>query len=274
MARFAVVLGGGAARGAAHLGVLRALAEANLHPDLVVGVSIGALVGVAYCREEDPGRAMERLRSRAQQLQEELVDLPRWKRLKQVLHLFSYESRRRFLEEELALRGLSFASLHVPLLVTATCLFPPRREVFGINKEDSVAEAVLASTALPSHLPVRVDGRLYLDGGLMGNLPTSVAAKQGARVILAVNLGFLFKRRNGPPFLFPWKVVDAIGKAQMRFEANVSRRLGAVVFELSIPEAEAESVLAFERLDKLEEAGYKACLNLVPALTGAIEQNL
>ncbi|MBI3989599.1 MAG: patatin-like phospholipase family protein [candidate division NC10 bacterium] len=273
MARFAVVLGGGAARGAAHLGVLRALVESSLMPDLIVGVSIGAIVGAAYCKGEDPRDALGRLRSFSRDLQSGLANLPKWVRFKRALQLFSYETRRGFLEDVLGLRGLTFAHLKTPLLVTATCLFPLKRAVFGLKSDDSVVEAVLASTALPSRFPINVAGRPYLDGGLTGNLPTLVAARAGARVILAVSVGFLFRRREGPPFLFPWKFVDTLGKIQMRLEANVSRKSGRVVLELPIHEAEGESVLAFEKLDKLEEAGYKACLNCVPVLAGALEKS-
>lgn len=273
MAHFAVVLGGGAARGAAHLGVLQALVESSLTPDLIVGVSIGAIVGAAYCKEEDPWEALERLRSYSKSLQRELANLPKWVRVRRALQLLSYETRRGFLEDVLGLKGLTFAHLKIPLLVTATCLFPPQREVFGLNSEDSVVEAVLASTALPSRLPINVAGRPYIDGGFTGNLPTLVAARAGARVILAVSVGFLFQRREGPSFLLPWKLVDVLGKAQMRFEANVSRKSGGVVLELPIREAEGASLLAFEKLDKLEEAGYKACLNFVPVLAGALEKS-
>lgn len=272
MPQFAVVLGGGAARGAAHIGVLRALAEADLQPDLVVGVSVGAIVGAAYCCEVDPQKALARLSLLAQRLQGEMGGLPPFQRFQRALQILSYRNRRAVLEEDLALRGLSFSHLHTPFLVTATRLLPLGREVLGMSQEESVVEAVLASSALPSHLPIRVNGRLYVDGGLTGNLPTLVAARVRAKVILAVNLGFIFKRREGP-LLFPWTLVDRLWEAQMRREMEVSRRLGAFVVELFSPEVEAESVLAFERLDKLEELGYKACLNLVPALTGAIERN-
>ena len=270
MPQFAVVLGGGAARGAAHIGVLRALAEADLQPDLVVGVSVGAIVGAAYCREVDPQKAVARLSLLAQRLQGEMAGLPPFKRFQRALQILSYRNRRAVLEKDLALRGLSFSHLCTPFLVTATRLLPFGREVLGTSQEKSVVEAVLASSALPSHLPIRADGRLYLDGGLTGNLPTLVAARAGAKIILAVNLGFIFKRRD---LLFPWTWMDRLWEVQMRREMEVSRRMGAFVVELFSPEVEAESVLAFERLDKLEELGYKACLNLVPALTGAIERN-
>ncbi|MFN3477597.1 MAG: patatin-like phospholipase family protein [Candidatus Methylomirabilales bacterium] len=171
MPPFAVILGGGAARGAAHIGVLRALTEAGLQPDLIVGVSVGAIVGAAYCREADPQKALDRLSLLAQRLQGETARLPPFQRFQRALQLLSYENRRRILEEDLALRGLFFSHLHTPFLVTATRLFPLRREVLGTSQEESVVEAVLASSALPSHFPIRVDGRFYVDGGLTGDPP-------------------------------------------------------------------------------------------------------
>ncbi|MBF8261151.1 MAG: esterase, partial [candidate division NC10 bacterium] len=128
---FALVLGGGAARGAAHIGVLRALSEEGLLPDLVVGVSIGSIVGAAFAMEADHRRAIERLRHVATLLQARFVDLPAPIKLARVLRLFSRRQRRRWLEQELGLKGVRFGSLRLPLRVTATRLFPLGRATLG-----------------------------------------------------------------------------------------------------------------------------------------------
>jgi NTE family protein len=269
---FALVLGGGAARGAAHIGALRALVEEDLIPDLLVGVSIGAILGAAFAATSDHGRAIERLQDAALVLRERFAELPQPVRLLRVLQLFSRRQRRLWLEEGLGLKGLDFGSLHTPLLVTAMRLLPPGRAVLGTVPSEPVVEALMASSALPSRLPVRYCGGLLVDGSLAGNLPALTASEQGATVIVAVNLGFLFRRRQGLRGFLPWRVIDWLGKAQMRREVEECRRRGAVVIEIGPGNIEGESILAFEKLDKLIEAGYKAIQLSVPAIKGALQK--
>lgn len=269
---FALVLGGGAARGAAHIGVLRALVEEGLLPDLLVGVSMGAIIGAAFAMEDDLTRAIERLRGAATALQKQFVDLSRPVKFFRVLWLFGRRQRRQWLELTLGLKGLSFGSLRRPLLVTATRLLPPGRAVLGTSPAQSVVEALMAASALPSRFPVRYSGKLLVDGALAGNLPTLTALEQGARVIVAVNLGFLFKRRRDLRRFLPWRVIDWLGKAQMRWEVEQCRRRGAAVIEIASASIEAESILAFEKLDKLIEEGYKAIQLILPAIRGALQK--
>jgi predicted acylesterase/phospholipase RssA len=268
--RFALVLGGGAARGAAHIGVLRALLEDGLEPDLLVGVSIGAVIGAGFAVGEDARRALERLHDVAEALQAGFVDLGRTAKTRAVLGLFGRRQRRARLEGDLGLKGLTFEALRLPLLVTATRLFPPGRVVLGDAPGDRLVEAVMASSAPPSRLPARCRGQLLVDGALTGNLPTEVALRRGAGVIAAVNLGFLFTRRDDVRRLAPWRVADWVGKTQMRLEAERCRRAGATVIEIGPGAIDAHSILAFERLDKLVECGYKATQLSLPAIRGAL----
>ena len=269
---FALVLGGGAARGAAHIGVLRALEEEGLLPDLLVGVSMGAIVGAVFATEDDHRRAIERLRDAAIALQDRFVDLPRPVKLLRVIQLFGRRQRRWWLEEKLGLKGLSFSSLRPTLLATATRLYPPGRAVLGTTPGEPVVEALMASSAMPSRFPVRCRGGFLVDGALAGNLPALTALEQGARVILAINLGFLFKRRQDFRRLLPWRVIDWLGKAQMHRELEECRRRGVTVIEIGPAGFEKESILAFEKLDKLIEEGYKAIQPSLPAIKGALQK--
>jgi len=269
---FALVLGGGSARGAAHIGVLRGLVESGLIPDLLVGVSMGAIVGSAFASEDDHSRGIERLQDAVTALQERFVNLPQAVKLLRVLQLFGRRQRRLWLEERLGLKGLSFGSLSPPLLVTATRLLPPGRDILGAAPSEPVVEALMASSALPSRFPVRYRGNFLVDGALAGNLPVLTALRRGATVIVAVNLGFLFKRRQDLRRFLPWRVIDWLGKAQMRWEVEQCRRRGATVIEIGPDSIEAESILAFEKLDKLNEEGYKAFQSSLPAIKGALQK--
>ena len=130
----------------------------------------------------------------------------------------------------------------------------------------------MASSALPSRFPVRYHGKLLVDGALAGNLPTLTALEMGARVIVAVNLGFLFRRRVDLGRFLPWRVIDRVAKAQMRREVELCRRRGAAVIEIGPDCFETESILAFEKLDKLIEAGYNATQLSLPAIRGALQK--
>lgn len=130
----------------------------------------------------------------------------------------------------------------------------------------------MAASALPSRLPVRYRGEWLVDGALAGNLPALTALEHGASVIVAVNLGFLFKRRPDLRRFLPWRVIDWLGKAQVRREVEESRRKGAVVIEIKSDNIEGESLLAFEKLDKLIEEGYKASQFALPAIKGALQK--
>jgi NTE family protein len=157
MPRFALILAGGLARGAAHLGVWRALLDARLMPERVVGVSIGAIIGAWLCKEGQTEETAIRLRDLARTVHKgfsanrvNLRDfLGAWR-------LISLAQRRSFIEETLAMKGLTFRELSIPLYIAATRLLPPGRVVFGDDLNQPVTEAILASTAFPSHLPVRV----------------------------------------------------------------------------------------------------------------------
>ena len=91
-------------------------------------------------------------------------------------------------------------------------------------------------------------------------------------MVVAVNLGFLFRRRQDLRRFLPWRVIDWLGKAQMRRELEECRRRGAVVIEIGPAGFEAESILAFEKLDKLIEEGYKATQSSLPAIKGALQK--
>jgi len=174
--RIGLVLGGGAVRGAAHLGVLEVLQREDIQPHCVVGVSAGAVVGAVYCA----GVPFEELRHLAQELRWTSLGHLVWPRLG-----FSDSSK---LETHLMelIGGRTFDQLSIPLAVVAADLM---REEVIVLREGPVALAVRASCALPGvFTPVQWEGRLLVDGGLLNNLPVSVARDMGAEYVIAVDL--------------------------------------------------------------------------------------
>lgn len=176
--RIGIALGGGAARGWAHIGVLKALDDMGIRPDIIAGTSIGALVGAA---------------SEVDQL-DELAD---WVCGLARLDIFRLMDARLsgggFMRGDRLMRALSnyvedrnIEDLPRPFAVVATEL-DTGREIW--LREGSLQDAVRASIALPGLFsPVRLNGRWLLDGGLVNPVPVSVCRAMGADIVIAVNL--------------------------------------------------------------------------------------
>ena len=189
--RIGLALGGGAARGWSHIGIIDALTEAGIEPAIVCGTSMGALVGASYVT----GR---------------LADLRRW------AEAASWREIVPLLDVRLTGGGLIDAKQIIGFLrgigvggpiescaktyaAVATDLVTGR-EIW--LQSGLILEAVRASIALPGFIsPANVDGRWLLDGGLVNPVPVSVCRALGADVIIAVNLnrGMLGRPSESPP---------------------------------------------------------------------------
>jgi NTE family protein len=187
--RIALVLGGGGLKGFAHIGVLRALEERGIVPDVYGGTSIGALIAAAYLT----GTKVEQLATRAEGLRKR--DLFRLNHFGMLLERMRSPSI--YLEEPLrelcngAMPDVTFAQLPKRLLVNTVDLGRGARVVWGLPGLENVPvrDAVYASCALPGFFPPgRVAERTCIDGGVVDNLPVSVAS-QFADIIIAVDVG-------------------------------------------------------------------------------------
>ncbi|AWI80216.1 MAG: patatin [Betaproteobacteria bacterium HGW-Betaproteobacteria-13] len=173
-----LALGSGAARGWAHLGVLRALAEEGIEPQVICGCSIGAFVGAAAAAGE-----LDKLRAWADSL--------KWK---DVIGLLDVSLRSGLIKGEKLIQYFErnftdrdFTDLPVRFACVATEL-SSGREIW--LHSGSVSEAVRASIALPGLMtPVAREGRLLVDGGLVNPVPVSLCRAMGADIVIAVDLG-------------------------------------------------------------------------------------
>ena len=187
--RVAFVLGGGGRLGAVQVGMLVALGDAGIRPDLVVDTSIGAVNGAAVAA--DPGSAgLRRLRSMWARVDHSgifggsVVDRMRHlARTRTSLH--SNEPLRRLLEESLTPR--TFEDLAVPFQCVAACIETSDAEWFS---NGGLVDAVLASCAVPGLLPaVRIGDRHYLDGGIVESIPVRRALELGADEVYVLQVG-------------------------------------------------------------------------------------
>jgi NTE family protein len=184
----AFVLGGGGLLGAHEVGMLRALGEAGIRPDLVVGTSIGALNGVLVAA--DPAGAAQRLARMWQGEELRLAFSEKlWGRAARLVrsgtHLHSLEPLRRVLAE--ALPGPSFADLELPFQCVAASIEGATARWFSSGP---VVPAVMASCAVPGLLPpVEIDGTHYFDGGLVDSIPVGRALTLGATTVYVLQVG-------------------------------------------------------------------------------------
>jgi NTE family protein len=171
-------LGAGSARGWAHIGVLRALTEAGIKPDLIAGCSVGALVGAAFAA------------GRLDQLEAWALSLD-WKRMLKLMDfglrggLIKGKRVREVFREQFVER--EFSELAVPFAAVATDLHSGQ-EVW--LREGKVSAAIGASIAVPGLFqPVPHEGRYLVDGSVVNPIPVSLCRAMGADIVLAVDLG-------------------------------------------------------------------------------------
>ena len=175
--RIGLALGSGAARGWAHVGVIRALEKAGIHPDLVCGTSVGSLVGAAYAAGE-----LDRFEQWLLGMRKK--DVLGFMDITLVGGLLKGERLMEFFRRNFVDRPVE--QLAMPFAAVATALHTGA-EVW--LRDGSTVEAVRASIAMPALLtPVLRDGIALVDGGLVNPVPVSLARAMGADKVIAVDL--------------------------------------------------------------------------------------
>lgn len=171
-----LALGGGGARGFAHIGVIKELAANGIHPDIVVGTSAGSFVGALYAGGYD-GAALEKLAGEMKE--EELRDLIYPDR-----GFIKGERLQDFVNQKLGNRSIE--DLPIRFAAVATDLGDGSLAVFT---RGNTGMAVRASSTIPGVFqPVRINGREYVDGGLVSPVPVNVARDLGAELVIAVDI--------------------------------------------------------------------------------------
>jgi NTE family protein len=176
--RIGLALGGGAARGFAHVGVIAVLEEAGLKPQLVVGTSAGSLVAALYAS----GKTSAQLQQTALNMEEVAITdwmLPIFGR-----GMFRGDALARYVNDLVANRTLE--NMAIPLGIVATDLNSGQAVLF---QRGDTGTAVRASSAVPAvFLPVKISGREYVDGGLVSPVPVRFARQMGADIVVAVDI--------------------------------------------------------------------------------------
>jgi NTE family protein len=261
--KVALVLGGGGLKGFAHIGVFRALKELGIEPTVVAGTSIGALIGAAYTRGMDVSEMTDRARALKRR------DLFRLNRMGMLLE--RQHSPAIYLEEPLrnVVKSVTtekrFDQLKRTLLVNTVDIQRGTQVVWGLPglREVSVADAVYASCALPGFYPPgAIGGRFCVDGGVLDNLPVSIAGR-GMDVVIAVD--------TGSSDLEPENDIATAGFASIyvRAATTMMHALQLAPFAtwtrppmiLIRPKVNHIGWFSFTHTDELLDAGYRAAMD-------------
>jgi NTE family protein len=205
--RIGLALGGGAARGFAHIGVIQVLDEAGIRPDLVAGTSAGSLVGALWASGLD-GAQLGRLA--ASMAESAIADWGFPGR-----GLLRGDALARYVRDHTG--GRPIEQLPRALGIVATDLDSGEGILF---QRGDTGLAVRASSAVPAvFLPVRIGEREYVDGGLVAPVPVSQARRMGAELVIAVDISESpLGRPTGDPFRMLLQTFSIMGRSINRFE--------------------------------------------------------
>ena len=254
--RIALVLGGGAARGFAHVGVIRALEQERIPIDLIVGTSVGSLIGAVYAYDLNSFE----LEWTAFKLEKE--------------HLFDYalmsavrgmgmvkgEKLEEFVKTKVPVKNIE--DLKMPFVAVATDLNRGTRVVLD---RGPVARAVRASSAIPGVFePVKHQGRLLVDGGVIDNIPVSVARAKKADIVIAVDIG-----ENVRNFKISNLVDVMLQSVNIMFNENVGFKKKEADI-LIRPSVGSVAMLDFSKKKEAMRAGIDATRSAMPEIKKAI----
>jgi NTE family protein len=255
--RLGLALSGGAARGIAHVGVLKVFAEQGVVVDCVAGTSAGALVGGALAS----GMPLEEIERIGRSL--------RWRDLGRVTVSRLGVQSNAIMEEYVRARFplTRFEQLPVPFAAVATDLSTGAAVV--MRDEGDLGFAIRASCAVPGwYVPVTdSQGRQLVDGGLVANLPVSVARALGAEVVIAVDVNAEGAKFLGPPASVIGVLLQSMLVVQ-RVAVQHQRQLADVVISPSVGH------LRWDELTRAEEfisAGETAAREALPAIKELLE---
>jgi len=264
--QLAFVLGGGGARGALQVGALQALLEADIHPNMLVGTSIGAVNATYLALHGFDQLGLDGLvaawhdAAQADLLPSNYLWLT-------VRSLFkrpsSYSSHR--MRDFFIAHGLQphhrFAEINdFRLILVAADLNSGGPVLYGQDPQDSLLEGLLASTSLPPWVPlVEQGGRLLIDGGVVSNLPIEPAMACGASEIFALDLfdprSVQSQSHNFPTFLN--KFLCTVEQRQIELELNLAAVRGVVVHRIMLQAPMLIPVWDFRHTTELIALGYE-----------------
>ena len=256
--KIALVLGGGAARGFAHVGVIRALEQEKIPIDMIVGTSVGSLIGAIYANDMN---SFELEWTAFTLGKDDLFDYGIFSAITG-MGLARGDKLEEFVRTKVSTANIE--DLKLPFAAVATDLNRGTRVVLD---KGSVARAVRASSAIPGVFnPVEFQGRLLVDGGLMDNIPISVAREKGADIVIAVDIS-----ENVVNFNITNIVEVVLQSVNIMFDENCkNKKKDADV--LIAPAVGDVGMLDFTQKKRCMQAGIEATQKAMPEIKKKIDE--
>lgn len=252
--RIGLALGGGAARGFAHVGVIQILEEAGIRPTLVTGTSAGSLVAAIYAS----GKNGKQLQHVAETMEE--VTIADWTLPLFNSGMFRGDALAKYVNGQVSARLIQ--DMPLPLGIVATDLNSGQSMLF---QRGDTGTAVRASSAVPAVFqPVKISGRDYVDGGLVSPVPVRAARKMGAELVIAVDIS------SPPDSNLAGGTLDVLLQTFSIMGSSINS------FELKDADVVVRPVLTgisssdFSARKRSIEAGRQAMLQMLPQLRLAI----
>lgn len=248
--RVGLALGGGVARGLAHIGVLSVLEEAGVPIDCIAGTSMGAIIGASYCA----GLEIDELREIA-------ARTGWWQVSRPLLSAGGFVTFMR-LEEWLIdnIGEFDVGDLAVPFAAVASDLISGERIVLDKGR---LCTAIRASCSVPGFVPpVELDGRMLVDGGITDNIPADVARLLGADYVIGVDIFMPALRRRLGPFAQGLAAVETL----VRHAGKGSHECDSLI----VPHMEGRSYFKFSDYKQLIALGEEATRQQLPAILEAL----
>jgi len=237
-----LALSGGGSKGFAHLGVLQALEERSIKPNLIAGTSAGALAGVLYADGHSPQEILSFFQKKAFK-EFATLTLPQ-------SGIFKTDRFTSFLKKHL--RARSFEELSIPMKVTATDI---ENGVCNCFDKGPLIPAIIASCSFPIvFTPVEIDGVYYVDGGLFKNFPVSIIRKQCDKII-GVNVSPLTGQKyKNSLFYIAERSFHYISVSNSLIDRNLCDLL------IEAPRVSKFSMFSLDHAEEIYELGYSAAI--------------
>ena len=250
-----LALGGGFARGFAHLGVLKVLRQHQISVSHIAGSSVGSILGAAYAS----GAPLERIIEACRRLR--FRDIARWRVSR--LGLASNQRLGELVERVFGSR--QFEDLAIPVAVVATDLCSGEPVVFT---QGNLVDAIRASCAFPGLFePVEIGTRCLADGALVAPVPTEAARSMGAQAVIGVSVGFEDGNGGVPTNIF--QVVSRAVSVAQKHQLELWERHADLVLR---PDVQSLAWDDFARADEAIEAGAVAARRALPRLEKLLER--
>jgi NTE family protein len=246
--KIGLALGGGGAKGLAHVGVLEVLEQEQIEFDLIAGTSVGAIVGALYA-DGLPTSEIKNVIGKISWKQFVNLTLPR-------VGIFRSDGISEFINKLLGQK--TFSQLNKPFAVVATDAATGQEVII---REGLLTPAIRGSATLPGLFqPICIDGKYLLDGGLVNNVPANVVRAMGADFVIAIDLGGLSEQVPRTMLQF---LMQSIAIMANHNEASVAEWADVIIR----PDLSKYSLTDLKLGQEIMEKGREAALRALPELT-------